>query len=70
MPVNKTGGYSGRSIQKAHTGLGQDGHSGSRTLQGQNPPQAKAHPPKTTGSAPTFQNSGGGSNPGGNKPKK
>jgi hypothetical protein len=70
MPINKTGGYSGRNIQKAHTGTGhaQDGFSGSRTLQGQTT-QATAQPPKTTGSAPAFQNNGGGSNTGGNKPK-
>ena len=67
MPVNKTGGYSGRSIQKAHTGLAQDGHAGSRTLQGQTTVTAPLpQPPKTVGSAPTFQNSG---NNGGNKPK-
>jgi hypothetical protein len=59
MPVNQSGGYSGRSVTKTHTGMGQDGISGTRTFQGQTAPQATApQPPKTTGSAPTFQNGG------------
>lgn len=70
MPVNKTGGYSGREIKKAHNGLGQDGISGTRTLNGHTQTKvSNATPPKTTGSAPNFQNSGNGSNTSGNKPK-
>ena len=69
MPINKTGGYSGRTIQKAHTGTGhaQDGFSGNRALQGQTP-QAPAKPPTTTGSAPTFQNNGSGNSTGSHMP--
>jgi hypothetical protein len=66
MPVNKTGSYSGPSIQKTQTSLGQDTMTGSRTLHGQNGPLAastNAHPPKTTGSAPTFQNKSDRHNP-------
>jgi hypothetical protein len=67
MPVNNAGSYSGRSVTKAQTSLGQDGISGSRSLSGQTPaPQ----PPKTTGSAPTFQNSGSGCPAGKDKPGK
>lgn len=63
MPVNKTGSYSGRFITKAQMGPGQDEIPGPRTTQGQPPEQMLPQPPRTTGSAPTFQNGGNGNKP-------